>query len=32
VRLALKDARWGVAVIDDLSNGTREPVPEDVPF
>jgi len=30
--LALKDAGWAVAVIDDLSNGTREVVPEDVPF
>ena len=30
--LALKDAGWSVAVIDDLSNGTREVVPEDVPF
>src|SRR3954451_16039154 len=30
--LALKDAGWPVAVIDDLSNGTREAVPEDVPF
>jgi UDP-glucose 4-epimerase len=30
--LALKDARWPVAVIDDLSNGTREVVPTDVPF
>jgi UDP-glucose 4-epimerase len=30
--LALKDAGWNVAVIDDLSNGTREVVPEDVPF
>ena len=30
--LALKDAGWPVAVIDDLSNGTREIVPEDVPF
>ena len=30
--LALKDAGWPVAVIDDLSNGTREVVPEDVPF
>ena len=30
--LALKDAGWDVAVIDDLSNGTREAVPEDVPF
>ena len=30
--LALKDAGWQVAVIDDLSNGTREAVPEGVPF
>src|SRR5947199_3647570 len=30
--LALKDAGWQVAVIDDLSNGTREVVPEGVPF
>ena len=30
--LALKDAGWSVAVIDDLSNGTREVVPGDVPF
>ena len=30
--LALKDAGWQVAVIDDLSNGTRNVVPEDVPF
>ena len=30
--LALKDAGWHVAVIDDLSNGTREVVPDDVPF
>src|SRR5687768_8829450 len=30
--LALKDAGWSVAVIDNLSNGTREIVPEDVPF
>jgi UDP-glucose 4-epimerase len=30
--LALKDAGWTVAVIDDLSNGTREMVPEDVAF
>lgn len=30
--LALKDAGWHVAVIDDLSNGSREVVPEDVPF
>jgi UDP-glucose 4-epimerase len=30
--LALKDAGWTVAVIDDLSNGTRTVVPEDVPF
>jgi UDP-glucose 4-epimerase len=30
--LALKDAGWRVAVIDDLSNGARELVPEGVPF
>ena len=30
--LALKDAGWQVAVIDDLSNGSREVVPDDVPF
>ena len=30
--LALKDSGWPVAVIDDLSNGTREVVPGDVPF
>jgi UDP-glucose 4-epimerase len=30
--LALKDAGWPVAVIDDLSNGSREAVPADVPF
>ncbi len=30
--LALKDAGWPAAVIDDLSNGTREMVPGDVPF
>jgi UDP-glucose 4-epimerase len=30
--LALKDAGWDVAVIDDLSNGTRNVVPGDVPF
>jgi len=30
--LALKDAGWRVAVIDDLSNGTREIVPNDVAF
>jgi UDP-glucose 4-epimerase len=30
--LALRDAGWPVAVIDDLSNGTREAVLEDVPF
>ncbi|HEX5239321.1 MAG TPA: UDP-glucose 4-epimerase GalE [Sphingomicrobium sp.] len=30
--LALKDAGWTAAVIDDLSNGTRSVVPEDVPF
>jgi UDP-glucose 4-epimerase len=30
--LALRDAGWRAAVIDDLSNGTREVVPADVPF
>jgi len=30
--LALKDAGWPVAVIDDLSNGTRAVVPDDVSF
>ena len=30
--LALKDGGWPVVVIDDLSNGTREVVPDDVPF
>ncbi len=30
--LALKDAGWPVAVIDNLSNGSREIVPDDVPF
>jgi UDP-glucose 4-epimerase len=30
--LALRDAGWPVAVIDDLSNGTGEVVPEDVAF
>jgi UDP-glucose 4-epimerase len=30
--LALKDAGWNVAVIDDLSNGVRAAVPGDVPF
>ena len=30
--LALLDRGWPVAVIDDLSNGTREIVPEGVPF
>ena len=30
--LALNDAGWAVAVIDDLSNGTRGIVPADVPF
>ena len=30
--LALKDAGWRVAVIDDLSNGSREVVPADVSF
>ncbi|HEX6660375.1 MAG TPA: UDP-glucose 4-epimerase GalE, partial [Sphingomicrobium sp.] len=30
--LALRDAGWPVAVIDDLSNGSRALVPGDVPF
>jgi len=30
--LALKDAGWSVAVIDNLSNGSREVVPDGVPF
>ena len=30
--LALKDAGWRVSVIDDLSNGSRDVVPDDVPF
>jgi UDP-glucose 4-epimerase len=30
--LALKDLGWPVAVIDDLSTGTRSVVPDDVPF
>ena len=30
--LALKDAGWPVAVIDDLSTGTRQVVPDGVPF
>ena len=30
--LALRDAEWNVSVIDDLSNGTRRVVPDDVPF
>jgi UDP-glucose 4-epimerase len=30
--LALKDAGWSVSVIDDLSNGVRHAVPDDVPF
>ena len=30
--LALKDAGWNVAIIDDLSTGTRKAVPADVPF
>src|SRR4051812_6927415 len=30
--LALKDAGWAVTVIDDLSNGVRRAVPEEVPF
>ena len=30
--LALRDGGWPVVVIDDLSNGSREAVPGDVPF
>ena len=30
--LALKDAGWPVSVIDDLSNGSRRVVPDEVPF
>src|SRR4029079_17207562 len=30
--LALRDAGWAVAVIDNLSTGTRYLVPDDVPF
>ena len=30
--LALKDAGWSVSVVDDLSNGSRRIVPDDVPF
>jgi UDP-glucose 4-epimerase len=30
--LALRDSGWPVVVIDDLSNGSREVVPADVPF
>ena len=30
--LALRDAGWSVSVIDDLSNGVRRAVPDDVPF
>ena len=30
--LALRDAGWPVAVIDDLSTGSRRAVPKDVPF
>jgi UDP-glucose 4-epimerase len=30
--LALRDAGWSVAVIDDLSSGTRGVIPADVPF
>src|ERR1044071_3255067 len=30
--LALRDCGWPVAVIDDLSNGSPEVVPDDVPF
>ena len=30
--LALRDAGWEVAVIDDLSSGSRSVIPDDVPF
>ncbi len=30
--LALKDSGWSPSVVDDLSNGSREVVPEGVPF
>ena len=30
--IALREAGWSVAVIDNLSTGTRALVPEDVPF
>jgi UDP-glucose 4-epimerase len=30
--LALRGAGWSVAVVDDLSNGVRELIPQDVPF
>src|SRR3954470_8874964 len=30
--LALREAGWGVAVINNLSNGSRELGPDDVPF
>src|SRR3954465_2620580 len=30
--LALRDAGWSVAVVDDLSNGTREVVPDGTAF
>jgi UDP-glucose 4-epimerase len=30
--LALQDSGWRAVVIDDLSNGSREVVPDDVPF
>ena len=30
--LALRDCGWKVAVVDDLSSGTRAVVPDDVPF
>ena len=30
--LALEDAGWSVAVIDNLSTGTRDVVPDDMPF
>ena len=30
--LALRDAGWSVAVVDDLSTGNRYVVPEGVPF
>src|SRR6185312_14488800 len=30
--LALRDAGWPIAVIDDLSNGSTEVIPDDVAF